>query len=89
MSPACPVFGFLIHLRPRSDVKASEFARQLSEFLATKALVATGDIPTFLASGESMQATESDRHAVREWLAERADVVQFEVGPLSDVGSAA
>jgi len=89
MSPACPVFGFLIHLRPRSGVTASEFTRQLLEFLATKSLVATGDIPTLLVSGESMQATDADRDAVHEWLSRQADVVQFEVGPLSDVGSAA
>jgi uncharacterized protein YggL (DUF469 family) len=89
MSPACPVFGFLIHLRPRSGVTANEFTRQLLEFLATKSLVATGDIPTLLVSGESMQATDADRDAVREWLSRQADVMRFDVGPLSDVGSAA
>ena len=89
MSPACPVFGFLLHVRPRPGVDTSELAHQLAEFLATKALVATGDIPTLLVSGESMQATDADREAVREWLAERSGIVHAAVGPLGDVGSSA
>lgn len=89
MSPACPVFGFLLQIRPRAGVNTDELARQLSEFLATKALIATGEMPTLLVAGESMQATETDRQAVREWLECRSDLAHAEVGPLSDVGSAA
>jgi uncharacterized protein YggL (DUF469 family) len=89
MSPACPVFGFLIQLQPRRGIEPSEFTRQLSEFLATKALVVTGEIPTLLVSGESMQATDTDREAVREWLANRSEIAHADVGPLSDVSGSA
>ena len=89
MSPACPVFGFLIHLRLLPGITADDLARQLSEFLATKALVSTGEMPTLLISGESTQATDADREAVREWLARRLEIAHADVGPLSDVGGTA
>ncbi|HKW48770.1 MAG TPA: 50S ribosome-binding protein YggL [Gemmatimonadaceae bacterium] len=89
MSPACPVFGFLIHVRARAGVHVDELARQLTEFLATQALVASGEMPTLLVSGESMQATEADREAVCAWLENRSEIAHVEVGPLSDIGSAA
>lgn len=89
MSPACPVFGFLIHVRPQPGVNAKEFARELGEFLATKALVATGEIPTLLVAGESMQATDADREVVREWLAHRSEIAHAAVGPLGDMGNSA
>ena len=89
MSPACPVFGFLIHLRPLPGVNVDDLARQLAKFLATNALVVTGDIPTLLISGEGIQATDADREAVREWLARRSEIAHADVGPLSDVGGSA
>lgn len=89
MSPACPVFGFIIQLQPRAGVDVDEFTRQLTQFLATKALVASGEMPTLIISGESMQATEADRDAVRVWLESTSNTAHAEIGPLSDVGSTA
>ena len=89
MSPACPVFGFVIQLRLCSGIDEENFANSFAKFLATRALAIDGVLPVLLVSGDGMQATDADRDAVRSWLAKQPEVAQFEVGPLSDVGSAA
>ena len=89
MSPACPVFGFVIQLRLRSGIDEQNFVNPFAKFLATRALAIDGELPALLVLGEGMQATDADREAVRSWLAKRPEVAQFEVGPLSHVGSAA
>ncbi|HEY2378662.1 MAG TPA: 50S ribosome-binding protein YggL [Gemmatimonadaceae bacterium] len=89
MSPACPVFGFLIRVRLRAGTDADDFSRRLSEFLFSRALVVTGSLSALVVAGEGMQATDADRDAVLEWLVQRPDVAHADVGPLSDVGTVA
>jgi uncharacterized protein YggL (DUF469 family) len=92
MSAACPVFGFVVHLRVAAAGDAGHVAHDLRRDVLDR-LGLLGRIADrnreITISGESGQATDADREAVLAWLAERADVESFEASPLIDIGTAA
>ena len=92
MSAACPLFGFVLHLR-RTD--ARDRARLLDalrrELLAGRGLLLMdGEIAnTYVVTGDGLQATDADREAVIAWLAAQPHAGDYTVGALDDVGHAA
>jgi hypothetical protein len=91
MSAPCPVYGFVIHLRPSADTDLDAVLESLRrELLSARGLMgAEADEGEIVVAGDGFQATHADREATLGWLAARLDAEQFTVGPLSDVGHAA
>ena len=97
MSAPCPTFGFLVVMEIASTIDASA-NRELRDswigFLETRGLScadgSTADETRaelkFVVTSEASQATETDREAVRAWLASRRELRTWHVGALEDFG---
>ena len=92
MSAACPLFGFVLHLR---GTDADDRTRLLDalrrELLESRGLLLMdGEVANaYIITGDGLQATDADREAVIDWLAAQPNVRDYTVGALDDVGHAA
>lgn len=94
MSAPCPAFGFLVTMETRAALGAAARDRlsvAWRGFLATRGLTCSGggeDVRTFVVRSEAAQATDTDRAAVRAWLASRDELRAAHVGDLIDLDQA-
>lgn len=87
MTAPCPALGFVVAIE-RAPGGRDELSRAWRELLETRGLCATGggaERREYVVTSEAAQATESDRDAVRAWLASRADVRRWRVGEVEDL----
>ncbi len=92
MSAACPRFGFLVRMEPRTGAARDSFeilrANFLADVITPNELACTGGgerSATYTLSREGMQATDADRALVRRWAEEHAAELSVEIGPLFDL----
>jgi uncharacterized protein YggL (DUF469 family) len=96
MSAACPSFGFNVRIRMRANAEQHEEAQLWQSFMrdviAVRGLTCGGtrthDHWSQIIRSEASQATDTDREAVKAWLASRREVDSVEIGPLVDLGNA-
>jgi len=92
MSAACPLFGFVVHLRADDDRTLPQVLSALrAEVLQRRGLLLMqGEAANvYLVTGDGFQATDADREAVIVWLAAHPLARGYTVGALDDVGHAA
>jgi uncharacterized protein YggL (DUF469 family) len=88
----CPTLGFLVEFdidagvsRDRADALWRAFMAAVGE----RGLVADGGTSwrtwTYRIHSEASQATDLDRHAVREWAASRREILASRVGELIEL----
>ena len=87
MSAPCPALGFVVAMESAPAVR-DELARAWQALLDARGLCATGggaERREYVVTSEASQATESDRDAVRDWLASRGEVRRWHVGEIEDL----
>lgn len=92
MSAACPLFGFVVQLRPHDVGATAELVSALrAEVLERRGLVLVDgeSANAYIVTGDGFQATHADREAVVAWLAAQPLAAGYTVGALDDVGRAA
>jgi len=92
MSAACPLFGLVLRLQPKADRDVATLLAALQrELLAPRGLLLTkgesaGD---YIITGDGLQASDADRHAIVAWLDRRPLAGMYTVSELGDVGRSA
>jgi uncharacterized protein YggL (DUF469 family) len=90
-NPACPEFGFFVHIRPASGRAAADVSAALDDFarmLAENGLYSQRDDQRALDQvvvREGMQATDADRQLVRDWAAGWTNAVDVVISDLIDL----
>jgi len=87
MSAPCPALGFVVTMELAPGAHDALW-RAWSELLEARGLCAAGGVAErreCVVTSEASQATESDRDAVRAWLAARGDVRDWRVGEIEDL----
>ena len=87
MTAPCPALGFVVAIETAPDAR-DELSRDWRTLLEARGLCATGGGAArreYVVTSEASQATESDRDAVRAWLAARSDVRRWQVGEIEDL----
>ena len=86
---SCPVLGFTVQMDPAPGVDPGDLGAAFLRLLASRGLqdIGSGAPATleFLVASEGGQATDLDRAAIVTWLATRAEVTDYGVGPLVDL----
>lgn len=91
MSAPCPTLGFQLALTIAPGVAESSRDALRSAFLRTAAgyglVCAAKDEGSFrfVVTGDGLQATESDRQRLIEWLADQPEIASHRAGPLTDL----
>lgn len=94
MTAPCPSFGFVVRIGLRPGLAGPDGARFWDtwvDFLASRGLCCTGgggETHEYVVASDASQATESDREAVRAWLAARPELNDVEVSQLIDLDQA-
>lgn len=90
-NPACPEFGFFVHIRPRAERAARDASEVLDDFarmLAENGLYSQRDDSRALDQvvvREGTQATDADRQLVRDWAAGWSNVAEIAISDLVDL----
>ena len=86
---ACPILGFTVQMHPAPGIDPGDLGAAFLRLLASRGLHDIGsgapDSLEYLVASEGGQATDLDREAVVTWLAVRAEVTDYGVGPLVDL----
>jgi uncharacterized protein YggL (DUF469 family) len=96
MTAPCPIFGFQVELELDPRVTPREAEELWQEFVALvqqRGLEADGGRGirwwTYRLHGESSQASDVDRSAIRDWASAHPGIVTVRIGDLFDVQGAA
>lgn len=94
MTAPCPIFGFLVELEVDEQLSSGQSDgvwRSFMDLTRRRGLEADGGrgrrLWTYRLLGESAQASDLDRTAVRAWAATHPEIVDVRVGELFDVSS--
>ena len=94
MTAPCPVFGFLVEVEIDQHVAPNESDRLWKAFMGLvqqRGLEADGGRGrrrwTYRLHGESSQASDLDRTAIRDWASAEPRIVSIHIGDLFDVHS--
>ncbi len=90
MSAPCPVFGFLIRVRPNSTMSSAAARLSIAEAIDGSGLELrplTDSPPAFAITREGSQATETDRQFVIQQLERRVLLADIQVSEVVDLAS--